>query len=323
MRAVVQDAYGSADVLELRDIDQPLVGDEEVRLRVHAASAGIGDWHVMTGKPYLIRFFGFGLRRPRARVRGIDVAGSVEEVGGSVTRFRPGDEVFGTCDGAFAEYACARQDRLIPRPAHLSAEQAAAVPGSGVAALQALRDQGQLQPGEKVLVIGAGGGVGTFAVQLAKALGAHVTGVCGTTKADLVRSIGADEVIDYTQDDFADGTRHYDLILDTAGNRPLSLLRRALTPEGTLVIVGAEGGGRWLQGSDRQLRAMLLSPFVRQKLRGLMSVQRERDLRYLAELIEAGKLDPVVGRTYPLSKVADAMRYLEEGHAHGKVVITL
>ncbi|MCZ4124380.1 NAD(P)-dependent alcohol dehydrogenase [Streptomyces sp. H39-S7] len=323
MKAVVQDSYGSADVLEVRDIEPPAVGAGEVRLRVRAASAGVGDRHVMTGLPYLIRVFGYGLRRPKARVRGMDVAGSVEEAGADVTRFRPGDEVFGTCDGSFAEYACARQDRITHQPANLTAEQAAAVPSSGVAALQGLRDRGRIQSGQSVLVIGAGGAVGTFAVQLAKAFGARVTGVCSTAKTDLVRSLGADEVIDYTQEDFADGVRRYDLILDTGGNRPLSLLRRALTPRGTLVIVGAEGGGRWLQGSDRQLRAMLLSPFLRQRLRGLMSVQREKDLRFLAELIEEGRLTPVIDRTYPLSAAADAMRHLDAGHGRGKVVITV
>lgn len=323
MKAIVQDSYGSADVLRLADIDIPVAGDDDVLLRVHAASAHLGDWHVMTGLPYLIRLFGFGVRRPRARVRGTDVAGRVEEVGRNVTRFQPGDEVFGTCDGSFAEYACARQDQLAPKPSNLTPEQSAAVPTSGIAALQGLRDAGQLQPGQRVLVIGAGGAVGTFAVQVAKALGAHVTGVCGTTKADLVRSIGADDVIDYTRDDFADATQRYDLILDTAGSRSLSLLRRALTPGGTLVIVGSEGGGRWLRGSDRQLRAMLLSPFVPQKLRGLMSVQREQDLRFLAELIESGQLTPVIDRTYPLSEVPEALRHLEAGHARGKVVITL
>ena len=231
MKAIVQDRYGSADVLELTDIDKPVVGSDDVLVRVHAAGAHIGDWHLMTGLPYLVRILGFGFRAPKARVRGMDVAGRVEAVGTNVTRFQPGDEVFGIGDGAFAEYATARDDKLAPKPANLTFEQAAAVPTSGFTALQALRDEGKVQPGQKVLIIGAAGGVGTFAVQIAKAFGADVTGVCSTSKVDLVRSIGADDVIDYTRDDFATSGQRYDLILDTAGSRPLSQLRRALTPK--------------------------------------------------------------------------------------------
>jgi NADPH:quinone reductase-like Zn-dependent oxidoreductase len=239
-----------------------------------------------------------------------------------VTQFRPGDEVFGIGEGSFAEYVGARADKLAPKPANLTFEQAAAVPISALTALQALRDTGKLQPGQTVLIIGAAGGVGTFAVQLAKAFGAQVTGVCSTTKLDLVRSIGADEVIDYTREDFADGARHWDLIVDTAGRRSLSQLRRALTPRGTLVIVGGEGGGRWLGGFDRQiLRAPLLSALVRQRLRPLVSKERSKDLLVLKELIEAGKITPVIDRTYPLSEAPQAIRYLEEGHAGGKVVV--
>ncbi|MEU7984981.1 NAD(P)-dependent alcohol dehydrogenase [Streptosporangium canum] len=323
MKAMVRDAYCSPDALRLGDIDRPVAGDDDVLVRVHAAGVDQGVWHLVTGLPYVVRVAGFGLLRPGSRVPGLDVAGRVEAVGRNVTRFRPGDEVFGTCGGSFAEYACAREDRLAGKPANVTFEQAAAVPTSAVAALQALRDRGQVRAGRKVLVIGAGGGVGTFAVQLAKALGADVTGVCGTTKTDLVRSIGADDVIDYTREDFADGARRYDLILDTAGRRPLSRLRRALTPRGTLVIVGGEGGGRWLQGTDRQLRALLLAPFVRQRLRVLMSAEREEDLRYCGELIEAGEITPIVDRTYPLSEVPEAIRYLRGGHARGKVVITV
>lgn len=245
MKAIVQDTYGSPDVLQLREIDTPVVGDDEVLVQVHAAGVDQGVWHLMAGLPYLMRIAGFGFRAPKNPVRGYDVAGRVEAVGENVTRFQPGDEVFGTCRGSFAEYACARPDRLAFKPANLSFEKAAAVPISGYAALQAVRDQGKVRPGQRVLIIGAGGGVGTFAVQLAKAFGAEVTGVCSTSKTDLVRSIGADRVIDYTREDFADGRNRYDVILDIAGNRSLSHLRRALAPEGTLVIVGekeAESG---------------------------------------------------------------------------------
>ena len=322
MKAIVQDRYGSPDVLQLTDIAKPVVGDDDVLVRVHGAAVHIGDWHLMTGLPYLLRA-GYGLRAPKVRVRGMDVAGRVEAVGANVTQFRPGDEVFGSCDGAFAEYACARADRLAPKPAHLTFEQAAAVPVSGCTALQGLRDKGQVGPGQQVLIIGAAGGVGAFAVQLAKAFGAEVTGVCSTTKVDLVRSIGADDVIDYTRDDFADRARKYDVILDTAGNRSLSHLRRALTAQGTLVIIGGEGGGRWFGGVDRQLRALALAPFVSQKLCGLFSMQRTEDLQFLSELIEAGKVRPVIDRTYPLSAVPDAIRYLAGGHARGKIVITV
>jgi len=322
MKAIVQDTYGSPDVLELRDIDKPVVGSGDVLLRVHAASAFIGDWHVMTGLPYLGRL-AFGLRGPKARVRGQDVAGRVETVGKDVTQCQPGDEVFGTCDGSFAEFATARQNKVAPKPANLTFEQAATVPTTGSTALQAVRDKGKVQPGQKVLIIGAAGGVGTFAVQIAKAFGAHVTGVCSTTKVDLVQSIGADDVIDYTRDDFAEAGQRYDLILDIAGNRSVSHLRRALAPGGTMVIVGGEGGGRWFGGIDRQLRALMWSPFVGQKMGTFIAKQNGEDLVVLKELIEAGKVTPVIDRTYPLAEVPDAIRYLHEGHARGKVVITV
>ena len=277
----------------------------------------------MTGVPYLMRILGAGLLKPKNSIAGADVAGSVEAVGKDVTRFQPGDEVFGTCNGSFAEYGCARADKFVAKPANLTLEQAAAVPDSAVTALHSLRDTGKVKPGQKVLIIGAGGGIGTFAVQIAKAFGAEVTGVCGTTKTDLLRSIGADHVVDYTQEDFANGHQHYDLILDTAGNRSLSHLRRALTTRGTLVIVGGEGGGRWF-GVGRQLRALILSPFVRQKLCTLVSLERTKeDLQLLKELIEAGKVTPVIDRAYPLGEVAEAIRYWEEGHAQGKIVITV
>jgi NADPH:quinone reductase-like Zn-dependent oxidoreductase len=322
MNAVVQDTYGSPDVLQLREIDKPVVRDDEVLVQVHAAGVDPGVWHLMTGLPYLVRIMGYGLRKPKVGIRGRDVAGRVEAVGTNVTGFRPGDEVFGIGDGSFAEYVSARPDKLAPKPANLTFEQAAAVPISALTALQALRDRGTVQPGQTVLIIGAAGGVGTFAVQLAKAFGAEVTGVCSTTKVDLVRSIGADHVIDYTREDFADGARHWDLILDTAGRRSLSQLRRALAPRGTLVLVGGEGGGRWLGGFDRQiLRAPAVSAFARQRLRPLVSKERSEDLLVLKELIEAGRVTPVIDRTYPLREAPEAIRYLEEGHARGKVVI--
>jgi len=325
MKAILQHAYGSADVLELREIDKPESNDGEVLLRIHAAGVDPGVWHLMTGRPYLVRAMGFGLRAPKVRVRGRDVAGVVESIGGNVTRFKAGDEVFGTAEGSFAEYVCAREDRLAPKPANLSFEQVAAVPISGLTALQGLRDAGKIEPGQKVLVIGAAGGVGSFAVQIAQAYGAEVTGVCSTNKMDLVRSIGASHVIDYTREDFADGPRRYDVILDTAGNRSLTHLRRALTPKGTLVIVGGEGGGgRWLGGFDRQIfRAPLLSIFVGQTMRPLVSTESLNDLLALKELIEAGKVTPVIDRTYPLSQAPEAIRYVAEGHARGKVVINL
>jgi NADPH:quinone reductase-like Zn-dependent oxidoreductase len=321
MKAIVQDRYGAADVLELKEIDAPVVGDDDVLLRVLAASAFIGDWHIMTGMPYLGRLV-IGLRAPKARVRGQDVAGRVEAVGERVTRFQPGDEVFGTCHGSFAEYATARPDKIAPKPANLTFEQAATVPSTGTTALQGLRNAGKVQPGQKVLIIGAAGGVGSFAVQIAKAFGAHVTGVCSTAKVDLVRSIGADDVIDYTRDDFAETGQRYDLILDTAGNRSVSHLRRGLAPRGTLVIGGGEGGGRWF-GVGRQLRASMLSPFVSQKLGTFIAKQNGDDLLVLKGLIEAGKVTPIIGKKYPLSEVPDAIRYLEQGHAQGKVVITV
>jgi NADPH:quinone reductase-like Zn-dependent oxidoreductase len=323
MKAIVQDKYGSPDVLALEDIDKPEIGDGDVLVVVLAASAHIGDWHFMTGLPYLFRIAGSGLRAPRTRVRGTDVAGRVEAIGKDVTRFQAGDEVFGICDGAFAEYATARSDRMAPKPANLTVEQAATVPTSGCTALQAVRNKGKVVPGQKVLIIGAAGGVGSFAVQIAKAFGAHVTGVCSTTKVDLVRSIGADDVIDYTRDDFAETGERYDVVLDIAGNRSVSHLRRALGPRGTLVIVGGEGGGRWFGGIDRQLRASMLSPFVSQKLGTFVAKANGEDLVVLKELIEAGKVTPVIDKAYPLSEVPEAIRHLKEGHARGKVVITM
>jgi NADPH:quinone reductase-like Zn-dependent oxidoreductase len=332
VKAMTQDRYGSADVLTLEEIDRPAVGDDDVLIRVHAAGVGPEVWHLMTGRPYFVRLMGVGLRRPKARVVGRDVAGIVEAVGRHVTEFQPGDEVFGSCRGSFAEYACAGtadeagvggDGVLAPKPANLTFEQAAGVPVSGVSALQGLRDAGGLQAGQSVLVIGASGGVGTFAVQLAKVFEAQVTGVCSTTKVDLVRSLGADQVIDYTREDFADQPHRYDLILDTAGRRSLSQLRRALAPRGRLVIVGGEGGGRLTGGFERQLRAALLSPFIGQQLRAMVAVDRRKDLLYLKDLIEAGMLSPVISATYPLEEAPRALSDADEGHGRGKKVIAV
>ncbi|MFF4350439.1 NAD(P)-dependent alcohol dehydrogenase [Streptomyces sp. NPDC001530] len=325
MKSIVQEQYGPAPegVLRLAQIDKPTIQHDEVLVRVHAASVDRGTWHVMAGLPYPIRVAGFGLRRPKAANPGRSLAGTVEAVGTDVTGLKQGDEVFGTSGGSFAEYVCARPDKLAPKPANLSFAQAAAVPISGLTALQAVRDHGQVQAGQKVLVVGASGGVGTFAVQIAKAYGADVTGVCSTAKVDTVRAVGADHVLDYTREDFADGRHRYEVILDIGGNRRLSHLRRALTPRGRLVIVGGETDGRWLGGTDRQLRAHLLSPFVGQTLGTFVSPENAGDLMALRELIESGKITPVVDRTYPLGEVAAAIRHMLEGQTRGKLVITI
>jgi NADPH:quinone reductase-like Zn-dependent oxidoreductase len=323
MKAIVQDSYGSTDVLECRDIDKPEIAADEVLVRVRAAGVNRGVWHLMTGLPYPIRLAGAGLRAPKTPNPGNELAGVVEAVGGDVTRFRPGDAVFGIGKGAFAEYARAPENKLAPKPANLTFEQAAVVAVSGSTALQALRNHGRVKPGQQVLIIGASGGVGTYAVQIAKCFGAHVTGVCSTAKVDLVRSLGADHVIDYTRGDFATGDRRYDVILDIGGNTSLSRLRRVLATKGTLVIVGGETGGRWLGGTDRQIRALLLSRFVSQKLGTFVNKENHEDLIVLAELIESGKITPVIDRTYPLVEAPEAIRYLEQGHARGKTVITV
>ncbi len=325
MKAIVQDVYGSADTLRFGDIEMPVIGDDEVLVRVRAAGVDPGVWHLMTGRPYLVRLMGMGVRRPKVPVRGRDLAGVVEAAGSRVTRFRPGDEVYGvTTAGSFAEYARSRGSHLARMPANLSFEQAAAVPISGVTALQGLRDVGLVQPGQRVLVIGAAGGVGSFAVQLAHAFGARVTGMCSTAKIDLVRSIGADDVIDYTREEVDARGPQFDLILDTAGRRPVSLLRRALTPHGTLAIVGGEGGGRWLGGFDRQiLRAPVRSVFSSQRLRAVTAKERSEDLEYLTTLIEEGKVTPAIDRTFPLREAPEAIRYLAQGHPGGKVVVTI
>jgi NADPH:quinone reductase-like Zn-dependent oxidoreductase len=323
MKAIIQDRYGSADVLQFRDIEDPVVGDHDVLLRVHAAGCGPDVWHLMTGLPYFVRLMP-GFRKLKAGVRGRDVAGTMEAVGPNVTAFQPGDEVMGIVEGSFAELAVGRPDRLVPKPSRLTFEQAAAAPISGITALRAIRDVGKVQRGQKVLVIGAAGGVGTLTVQVAKAFGAEVTGVCSTSKVDHVRAIGADEVIDYTREDFTDGRRRWDVIVDTAGRRPLSVLRCGLARHGTLVIVGGEGGGRWTGGFFRQiLQAPLLSVFTGQRLRPLITTEKLEDLQALAELIEAGDVTPVVGTTYPLVDAPEAIRELEGGHASGKIVITV
>jgi NADPH:quinone reductase-like Zn-dependent oxidoreductase len=324
MKAIVQDRYGQADVLEFRDVEEPQVGEKDVLIRVRAAGAGPDVWHIMAGKPYMARPV-LGWSRPKIRIRGWDVAGTVEAVGSAVTEFARGDEVMGEAQrGSFAELTVAPAGTLVRKPSRISFEQAAAVPVSGTTAIQALRDKGHLQPGQSVLVIGAAGGVGTFTVQIAKAMGATVTGVASTSKLDLLRSIGADDVVDYTRESFTDGSRRWDVIVDTAGRRPLRELRHALTPKGTLVMVGGDGGGNWTGGFFRGiLRGPIVSMFVGQRLGGFTAKTTKEDLQALSELIEAGKVTPVVDRTYDLVEAADAVRYLSEGHPAGKIVVTV
>ncbi|MPZ61914.1 MAG: zinc-binding dehydrogenase [Propionibacteriales bacterium] len=323
MTAIVQDSYGGADVLRHERIARPEVAENEVLVRVHAAGLDRGTWHLMTGKPYLMRVAGLGFRRPKDRVPGRDLAGTVAAVGAAVTRFAVGDQVFGVGRGAFAEYAVAREDKLARKPVNLSFEQAAVVPISAATALQALSDAGRVESGQQVLVIGASGGVGSYAVQLAKTFGAEVTGVASTAKLGLVRSLGADRVLDYTRDDYADGTHHYDLVLDIAGNPKLSRLRRALTPRGTAVLVGGEDGGNLTGGMNRTLRALALSPFVGQRFATFVNKERASDLDRLTEHIEADQVTPSIDRTYPLDRVPEAMRHLAAGKVRGKVAITI
>jgi NADPH:quinone reductase-like Zn-dependent oxidoreductase len=322
MRAIVQDQYGeTAEVLRLEEMDKPQIGPDDVLVRIRAAGVHIGDWHVMAGLPYLLRVVGFGFRAPKVRVRGIDLAGTVEAVGQNVTRFQVGNEVFGTCEGAFAEYAATPEDTLALKPANLTFQQAAAVPTSAIAALQALRDAGGIKAGQQVLLVGASGGVGLFAVQIAKSFGAEVTGVCSTTKVDVVRSLGADQVIDYTQEDFTQSRQQYDLILVMGGNHSLSQLKQLLRPGGTLVPVGTEAGNRWV-GGKAWIQAMLLSRLKRH-LRPLTTQPNQADLQFVAELLEAGKIRPVIDKTFPLSEAPEAIRYLTAGHARGKIIITV
>jgi NADPH:quinone reductase-like Zn-dependent oxidoreductase len=322
VKAIVQDRYGSPDVLELRDIDVPEVKDHDVLIRVRAASVNAADWHFMRGLPYVARL-SLGLIKPKTRVRGRDAAGYIEAVGKSVTRFRPGDEVYAEVDtGSFAEFTCVPEDVVGLKPANLTFEEAAAVPLAANTALQGLRDRGRVQAGQKVLIYGASGGVGTFAVQIAKAFGADVTGVCRTKKMDMVRLIGADHVIDYTQEDFTQKGQRYDLFFDLVGNRSLSDCRRVLSPEGTLVLSGGEGG-RWIGAVGHLIGSLARGVFMKQKVQPFLAKKSGEDLAVLKELIEAGKVRPVIDRAYPLSEVPEAIRYLEDGRAQGKAVITV
>ena len=323
MRAIVRNTYGSPDVLELQEIDKPDVTDDEVLVRVRAASVNRADWYTLTGTPYVGRTQ-LGLLKPKSNRMGVDFAGTVEAVGRDVTQFRPGDEVFGGRSGAFAEYVCVREDRaVVPKPANVTFDEAAAVPVAAITALQGLRDKGQIQPGQKVLINGASGGVGTFAVQIAKAFGAEVTGVCSTRNVDLVRSIGADHVIDYTQEDFTRSDRRYDLMLDVAGSRSWSACRRVLNPQATLVIVGAPKGNRLIGPLSHIIKVRLAALRSSQKVVFFIAKLNKADMVVLRELLEAGKVTPVIDRRYELSEIADAFRYMGEGHAQGKIVITV
>jgi NADPH:quinone reductase-like Zn-dependent oxidoreductase len=319
MKAIVHYEYGSPDVLKFEEVQKPTAGDDEVLIRVQAVSANPADWHMLRGAPFLIRLMGEGLLKPKNKILGIDVAGQVEAVGRSVKEFQPGDAVFGTSQyGGFAEYVCAREDRLVLKPPGTSFEQAAAVPVAAISALQGLRDKGRIRPGQKVLINGASGGVGTFAVQIAKAFEAEVTGVCSTRNLEMVRSIGADHVIDYTREDFTRNGRRYDLILDAAAYRSIWDYRRSLSPEGVYVLIGGS--------VSRLFQVLLLGPWFSltgNKMGFMMARMNGKDLVFLKELLEAGKIVPVIDRRYPLSEVADALRYLEEGHARGKVIITV
>jgi NADPH:quinone reductase-like Zn-dependent oxidoreductase len=325
MKAIVYCDYGLAN-LKLQDVEKPTPKDDQVLVRVRAASVNPYDWHFIEGTPYIMRLMGVGLRKPKDTRLGVDFAGTVEAVGKNVTQFKPGDEVFGGRGGAFAEYVCARANRALAlKPSSLTFEQAASVNIAGITALQALRDNGKVQPGQKVLINGASGGVGTFAVQIAKSLGADVTGVCSTRNVDLVRSLGADHVIDYTKEDFAKGEQRYDVILDNVPNHSLSECRRILNPKGKYVMIG--GGGpndsRWVGPFGRVIHTLLLSPFVSQKMGMMMADANQKDLTVLGDMLQSGKIKPVIDRTYKLSEVPAAIAYLEQGHARGKVVITL
>ena len=324
MRAVVQDRYGTDPdvVLTVAEVARPAIGDHDVLVKVAAAGVDMGTWHCMTGMPYAMRIAGFGLRSPNAMNPGRALAGTVEAVGRAVTSFSPGDEVYGSCDGSFAEFASVPAEQLAPKPWNLTFVQSAAVPISGTTALQALR-KAKVQPGQRVLVVGASGGVGSFAVQLAKAMGASVTGVCSTPKVDFVQTLGADRVVDYLEEDLADGSHEYDVIIDIGGSRRLADLRQALASQGTLVIVGGETGGRWLGGFDRALRAVLLSSFVSQTLGLLTSTEKASGLDTLREMIESGQVTPAIDRTFPMADAAGGIRHLREGRSQGKVVITI
>ena len=322
MRAIVQDDYGSPDVLHMSQVDKPVVGDDDVLVRVHAASVNPYDWHMMTGKPYLVRIQS-GFRRPKQRIPGVDVAGVVEAVGKDVTDLEIGDEVFGTGRGTYAEFVVASGDRIVPKPEKVTFTQAAAVPMAAITALQSLRDKGQIRNGHRVLVNGASGGVGSFAVQIAKSFGADVTGVCSTRNVDMVRSIGADHVIDYTQQDFTRGDQQYDLIFDIVGNRSLRRYRSALTPQGIYVSAGWENKRNWIQPLTRMVKVIVSSWIGRQKMVGMLARMNQPDLMSLAELMESGAMTPVIDRTFDLAEASDALRYQGDGHAQGKTVITV
>jgi NADPH:quinone reductase-like Zn-dependent oxidoreductase len=322
MKAIAFHDYGSPDVLRCEEVETPAPGDDEVLLRVRAAAVNPLDWHLLRGMPYVGRLK-FGLRKPKSTRLGADVAGQVEAVGGNVTGLKPGDEVFGVCRGAFAEYVCASASDVVLKPENVTFEQAAAAPVAGFTALQGLRDKGRLQPGQTVLINGAGGGVGTFAVQIAKWLGADVTGVCGPGNVERVRALGADWVIDYTQEDFTQGGQHYDLILDCIGNHPLSACRRVLNPQGTYIIIGAPEGGRWIGPLGRLLQVLVLSRLGSQSLTPLMARRSRKDLITLGDLMAAGKVKPAIDRCYGLRETPEAVRYLGAGHARGKVIITV
>jgi NADPH:quinone reductase-like Zn-dependent oxidoreductase len=326
MKAVVYTDYGSPEVLEIRDVKKPAPNDDQVLIKVRAASVNPLDWHFMEGTPYIMRAMGVGLRKPKDPRLGVDMAGQVEAVGKNVTQFKPGDEVFGGKTGAFAEYVCARADRAIAlKPANVTFEQAASVPIAAITALQGLRDKGKVQAGQKVLINGASGGVGTFAVQIAKSFGANVTGICSTRNLEMVRSLGADHVIDYTKEDFTKGDERYDVILDNVGTQPLSGFRRVLKPNGICVMIGGGGpnDGGLIGPMGRPVKALLMSPFISQKMGMMMAELNKEDLTILGDLMQSGKVKPVIDRTYPLSQIAEAMRYLEAGHARGKVIITV
>lgn len=322
MKAIVHGRYGPPDVLELRDVARPVIEDHQVLVRVHASSVNPAEWYGVTG-PYFARVFGGGIRRPKHSAIGGDLAGRVEAVGRDVKEFQAGDEVFGTTLGAWAEYAPAREVRLVPKPANVSFEEAAAVPIAAITALQALRDKGEVQPGQKVLINGASGGVGTFAVQLAKVFGAEVTGVCSTRNVEPVRSLGADRVVDYTQEDFTRRGERHDLMLDICGSRSFSEFRRILTPEATVVVVGAKMSNRGLGPLSHVIGTRLRSLGRSQTVKFFIAKINKEDLAFLQELLAAGKVKPVIDRRYELSEVADALRYLGEGHARGKIVITV
>jgi NADPH:quinone reductase-like Zn-dependent oxidoreductase len=321
MKAIVYHNYGSPDVLRLEEIEKPVPDDNQVLIRVRAASVNPLDWHFMRGSPYFFRMM-TGVPKPKITRLGIDVAGQIEAVGKNIRQFKAGDEVFGACRGAFAEYVCTSETALVKKPDNVTFEQAASVTVAGFTALKGLRDKGQIRAGQKVLINGASGGVGTFAVQIAKSFAADVTGVCSTRSVEMVRSIGADRVIDYTQEDFTKGEQRYDLFFDCIGNHSLLACRRVLNPKGIYIMIGG-AGGRWMGPVPRVIRAFLLSQFVSQKLLMFLDKVSKEDLTMMSELLEAGKVTPVIDRRYRLSEVPEAMRYLEEGHARGKVVITV